>query len=53
MEGRMAGGGVSFSFLKQDKHGNESVIISRNCLPLRVSFSGAVDSPPFISGQWA
>lgn len=30
----MGGGEVSFSFQRQDKQGNESVIISRNCLPL-------------------
>lgn len=33
VEGRGGGGGLS-SFQRQDKQGNESVIISRNCLPL-------------------
>lgn len=33
-------GGFSFSFQRQDKQGNESVIISRNCLPLCLSSPG-------------
>lgn len=32
--GQGAGGSLSLSFQRQDKQGNESVIISRNCLPL-------------------
>lgn len=38
MEGRW---GLSFSFQRQDKQGNESVIISRNCLPLCFSTPGS------------
>lgn len=34
-------GGLSFSFQRQDKQGNESVIISRNCLPLCLSSPGS------------
>lgn len=46
----MGGAGLSLSIQRQDKQGNESVIIPRNCLPLlRLSACTDVYLPPVIS----
>lgn len=37
---RVEGRGSLFLFQRQDKQGNESIIISRNCLPLCLSSPG-------------